>query len=365
MRKILTNLILLTIGMLAMNSVVEAQNLKVKGSIGIGTATPAGPIHIVSSSAPPSSLPSGQNGLLLGAFGDTDAKWIQSYNGPLVLNPVGNNVGIGTTSAAFPLDVAGIVRITGSSPPTFTGNLAFGLQMGVSSTYRWIQSFESQPLAVNPGGNNVGIGTTNPFARLTVSRPVTNLLATSDASNNAGLTVAGTDSLVRLQLAAGGSNYGYAGLIQASYDNGSNGNGVENLLLQPLGGKVGIGTSTPLYLLHVNGAAAGTSWTNLSSREFKQNITPVPANEHGQMLHNMMKMALMRYEYKEDYGGDGQRKLGFVAEEMPKEVLSADGKGIDIYELLAYTIGALKAQQLEITDLKARLDAAEKDHSHP
>ena len=42
---------------------------------------------------------------------------------------------------------------------------------------------------------------------------------------------------------------------------------------------------------------------------------------------------------------------------MPKEVLSADGKGIDVYELLAYTIGALKAQQKEIADLKARLDS--------
>lgn len=431
MRNILTNLVLLIVSVLAIHPPVEAQNLKVKGSIGIGTPNPAGPLHIQSSSQPPSGLPSGQNGLLLGSYADAGAKWIQSYNGPLALNPVGNNVGVGTASAAFPLDIVGVTRITGNSPPDYTGSLAFGLQFGVvSNSYRWIQSFEVQPLALNPGGNNVGIGTTNPFARLTVSRPVTNALTTADPSNNAGITVAGSDALVRLQLAAGGASYGYAGLIQASYDNGSAGNGVENLLLQPLGGKVGIGTAAPRaqldidggssaysitarvgpsdgsylafgnhateaalmqvgaynsvnnidnkgrvllimgtksvgigtanpsYLLHVNGAAAGTSWTNLSSREFKQNIAHVPADEHQQMLEKMMKMVLTRYEYKEDYGGDGQRKLGFLAEEMPNEVLSKDGKGIDIYELLAYTIGALKAQQQEIADLKAQLDSA-------
>jgi hypothetical protein len=363
----LTKLVVSIVGLVAILTPAEAQNIKVKGSIGIGTATPAGPLHILGSSAPPSGLPSGQNGLLLGTYGDAGAKWIQSYNGPIALNPAGNNVGIGTSS---------------------------------------------------------------PFARLTVSRPVTNGLVTSDASNNAGLTVAGTDSLVRLQLAVGGAPYGYAGLVQASYDNGGASNGVENLLLQPLGGKVGIGsaapraqldisggsgaysitarvaltdgsylafgtptteaeylqigaygnqnnidnkgrplvitgtshvgigTSSPLYLLHVNGAAAGTSWTNLSSREFKQNIARVPANEYKQMLANVMKMVLTRYEYKKEHGGDGERKLGFIAEEMPKEVLSKDAKGVDLYELLAYTLGALKAQQREIEGLKAQLDSA-------
>ena len=249
-------------GVVAVHSAAEAQNLRVRGSIGIGTFSPGGPLHIMGAAPPPSDLPSGNNGLLLGSYGDANAKWIQSYNGPIALNPAGNNVGIGTTSAGYPLDVKGITRITGDAAPTYTGNLASGLQFGVvNGSYRWMQSFEGQPLAINPGGNNVGIGTSNPFAQLTVSRPVTNGLVTSDASNNASITVAGTDSLVRLQLAAGGAPYGYAGLIQASYDNGGASHGVENLLLQPLGGKVGIGSASPRAQLDINGGSGAYSIT--------------------------------------------------------------------------------------------------------
>ncbi len=65
------------------------------------------------------------------------------------------------------------------------------------------------------------------------------------------------------------------------------------------------------------------------------------------MLAKLMNMELTTYKYKKEYSGDGSKKLGFIAEEMPKEVLSKDGKGVDIYELLAFTIGAMKAQQEE------------------
>ena len=41
---------------------------------------------------------------------------------------------------------------------------------------------------------------------------------------------------------------------------------------------------------------------------------------------------------------------------MPEEVLSKDKKGVDVYELLTYTIGAMKAQQKKIEELEARLE---------
>jgi len=69
------------------------------GNVGIGEANPAGALHITGPAGPPpSSLPAGDNGLVLGTTGPPGYKWIQSFGGPLVLNPTGNNVGVGNSS---------------------------------------------------------------------------------------------------------------------------------------------------------------------------------------------------------------------------------------------------------------------------
>jgi hypothetical protein len=113
-------------------------------------------------------------------------------------------------------------------------------------------------------GGKVGIGTTTPFSTLQVSRPVTNTIGTADGSNSAGLTIAGTDSLVRLQLGVAGASLGpYAGWIQASYDNGGGANGTEPLLLNPLGGNVGIGTTAPEGRLELSKPQENAHWDAL------------------------------------------------------------------------------------------------------
>jgi len=122
-------------------------------------------------------------------------------------------------------------------------------------------------------------------------------------------------------------------------------------------GLVGIGTANPSYKLHVMGNAAGISWTNLSSRAYKEDIQMVDKAAYPMMLSKLINMELATYKYKKEYGGDGVTKLGFIAEEMPQEVLSKDGKGVDLYELLALTIGAVKAHQKETDELKAENDA--------
>lgn len=471
------------VALLVIHSVAEAQNLRVRGSVGIGTFDPKAPLHIMGAAGPPSGLAGGNNGLLLGSSGESNSyKWIQSYSGPLVLNPLGSNVGIGL-SPAFPLDVNGIVRIVGNNNWTPTGANALGLQFGsLSNGYKWIQSFESQPLILNGGGNNVGIGLTNPAFPLDVNgivRIVGNTNWTPTGANALGLQFGSLSNSYKwiqsfesqpLILNGGGNRVGigtttpagaldiaggtgpglwvrastgtvptgapgagvYLGMGTVTptgylyaYDYGSNikrdlviqggsgnvsighnspvttldvggsngmwvrasgsvgdlpgaGAGVflgswtgnntaylfafdysnniaQNLAINSPGGNVGIGTTTPTYTLQVNGTAAGTSWTNLSSRDYKQAIRVVPEQKYREMLDRLVALAINTYEYKKEFGGEGSSKLGFVAEEMPKEVLTQDGKGVDIYELLAYTIGALKAQQKEIEELRAQV----------
>jgi len=110
MRSIIQSMSLFTILMWA--DLAAGQNtFPATGNAGIGTASPQGPLHILSPGPPPRALPPPQNGLLLGVDRIDGFKWIQSYGGPLVFNPVGNNVGLGNLDPTHRLDVAGEVRV--------------------------------------------------------------------------------------------------------------------------------------------------------------------------------------------------------------------------------------------------------------
>jgi hypothetical protein len=112
----------------------------------------------------------------------------------------------------------------------------------------------------------VGIGTSSPLAKLTVAALSTNTISTVDANSTAGIMIQGTDARVRLQLGIGNNTIGpYGGWIQASYDNIS-AQGVEALLLNPIGGNVGIGLTAPTAKLDVaNGGVSISGWSNNNS----------------------------------------------------------------------------------------------------
>ncbi|MBI5434424.1 MAG: hypothetical protein HZA52_16440 [Planctomycetes bacterium] len=60
----------------------------------------------------------------------------------------------------------------------------------------------------------------------------------------------------------------------------------------------------------------------------------------------------MHYRYKDD----DHRHLGVIAEESPTDILARDGKGVSLGDYSAFLLAGLEAQQVELTELPARLD---------
>jgi microcystin-dependent protein len=198
----------------------------------------------------------------------------------LFLDAATGNVGIGTTEANSKLQVAGTLGVTGTtslaaltaSGPTSltsltasgltslatlatTGDVGIGtnvpgsrlhivhsnqgpdgntlilgptsqsnLRLGYDEAYSWIQSHGDKPLAINSVGNNVGIGTANPLAKLQITGNVSivsaegqNYACQSNRMAPGSLTIGGIDRNY------GGGNNGrntnIAGMLLEALDN--------------------------------------------------------------------------------------------------------------------------------------------------
>jgi hypothetical protein len=161
-------------GLAIKTSAVDRVRIRANGFVGIGTTSPGTKLHIdgpAPADANDAQLRiSESNGNFILVGRTRDYGFVQSHNRePLALNPLGNNVGIGTTSPGTKLHIDGPapadandaqLRISESN-----GNF---ILVGRTRDYGFVQSHNSEPLALNPLGNNVGIGTTAPVTTLHV-----------------------------------------------------------------------------------------------------------------------------------------------------------------------------------------------------
>lgn len=129
--------------------------------------------------------------LSIGSDQTNAVSFLQAYgagvNKPLSLQPNGGNVGIGTTSPGYTLDVSGIIRATSNIYLGAGGTGGTGTTIDSFSTYQRIQSWNSLPLAINPLGNNVGIGTASPQTTLDVNGSMNALNYAQSTFTNQGL----------------------------------------------------------------------------------------------------------------------------------------------------------------------------------
>jgi hypothetical protein len=90
------------------------------GNVGIGTATPHKPLEVFNSAATTVTAIFGNSSGAISTVTDANVGCIQGYNGTaaaayanIALQPAGANVGIGTLSPAYSLDVTGDVNCSG------------------------------------------------------------------------------------------------------------------------------------------------------------------------------------------------------------------------------------------------------------
>lgn len=141
------------------------------------------------------------------------------------------------------------------------------------------------------------------------------------------------------------------------------------LCLNSPGGTVGIGTITPSasYTLHVNGPVAGIGAYNaLSDARYKTNVRELEA-----ALEQVLAMRGVSYDWDDaamearGYRAPAGRHIGVLAQEIervvPEAVVTADDgdKSVAYDALTPLLIEAIKAQQQQIEEMRARLAALE------
>jgi hypothetical protein len=107
-------------------------------------------------------------------------------------------------------------------------------------------------------------------------------------------------------------------------------------------GRVGIGAPVPAHPLQMASGArvtAGGVWTDASSREYKQDIAPLAADA---AVAALGQLAPVTFAYRAD---PAERHVGFVAEDVPALVATADRKGLSPMDVVAVLTRVVQEQQ--------------------
>ncbi|SRR3989344_3421893 len=226
----------------------------------------------------------------------------------------------------------------------------------------------TSPTANPPGGGgalyyyngNVGIGTTGPSNKLTVKMPVAvgaSSLTTANIIANAGFrTVIKSDgSLPETGFLFGDSsgvtnNFWIqvgkelsAGVLNPNYD----------LLINPLGGNVGIGMTTG-QKLDVAGNVRADGFLYSSDRSLKTDISKIE-----NVLDKILTLEGVNFKWKDS----GKKSIGFIAQDVEKvfpELVTTDKntglKSLEYGNLTGALVEAIKEQQTEIKNQQTEID---------
>ena len=287
-------------------------------------------------------------------------------------------VGIGTSTPADRLDVktnssaAATGRVQNSSATGFSGFeytnnsgtvISFLGVDNANATTR-LNSNGSYPIALLTNSTermrvtaagNVGIGTASPASRLDVQCDAAGACVKIQNSNATGYS---GFSLFE----EGGTEVTFFGVDNANNNlrlNATNSfpiviftNSTERIRFPAPGGN---------FITAANGASltAGGTWTNASSRTYKENIVDLDAAE---ALATIQGLDPVKFQYTSE---PGEQYVGFIAEDVPELVAMNDHKSLSSMDIVAVLTKVVQEQQKTIDELSTRLAQLEKAKSHP
>ncbi len=221
------------------------------------------------------------------------------------------------------------------------------------------------PLRIRPGAptssidiqasGNVGIGT----ASAAVPLEVDNSVSPAIGFRNTGQP---TDQKYWQLSAFGQTFYGIlmndANTTQNFWleVNRGTGNAVSSVVFPQ--GNIGVGVTSPTSPIQAaNGAflSVGGTWTNASSRSFKQDIEDLDPKV---AMDAFAKLEPVTYNYKVD---PTEHHVGFIAEDVPSIVATKDRKSLAAMDIVALLTKVVQEQQKTIDELSARVKQLEKN----
>jgi len=344
------------------SAITEKMRITGNGNVGIGTDNPVGALHAYGLQTSPSlnadtgifTVHSGSTvQLVMGAQAASPYTfWMQTKKDnnignsyPLALNPLGGNVGIGTDIPGHKLDVTGDIN--------FTGDLyQDGVLFSGGGSSPWQAGAEGSEIFYN--ADNVGIGTDNPSESLDVGSG--NILTAGSF-----ITRAGGRGLVHED---GLGTY-------RVYSDLDNMNGVFNLRDREPdviprvrlhsrgdsyfnGGNLGIGIMIPGEKLEVVGNVLATAFLYSSDERLKEDIQPID-----NALNKILSLDGVSFAWKDS----NELSVGLIAQDLEQvfpELVHTNPqtglKSVQYGNLVAPLIEAIKEQQKMIETMKIEIE---------
>ena len=372
------------------NNGTEHMRIKSDGNVGIGTASPSAKLHI---KAPDNSVPAeirlehndgltqtakivfdqtGENKLVLSTQyqSSTDLNLIQFAPADNIAMTIRGGtgssdgfVGIGTVSPAVKLHTHvtsghNSIYITTDGTSSAQTALWFAHNYTSSADYAGIIWGTDNLLRINNSGSStashivinedgkVGIGNAGPGDQFGNG---SNLVIGTNSGDNGMTICAGTSNEGGIFFADGASGADeYRGQIKYSHSNNDFVFAVNAAEVVRFNSNGSITSSTGASL------TSGGAWTDASSRELKKDIVNLSLIKASQVVKLLNPV---EFSYK---ASPEERRVGFIAEDVPDLVASEDKKGLSSMQIVAALTKVVQNQQKEIESCKKQIEKLSK-----